>query len=252
MSSELAILVVSCDKYSDLWPIFFELKRRKWPDCKYKIYLGTNNLKTQIDGVKNICIGDDVSWAENVKKMLFNICEEYVLMLLEDFFIDRRIESTNIDGAWTFMARNNIDCLRLEPLPPPAKILDRKLQLGKLNPKAPYFVSTQPAIWKRDVLISLLREGYSAWDFEQKNSMIYANGCEYNFWGTKKYIFHHKNGVERGKYYTSTIKLLKKEKIQFDIVKRGAIKDNDIISKLKLCKYRFCMWLKRMEVEREQ
>ena len=34
MSGEkLAILVVSCDRYSDLWPAFIELFYRYWPDA---------------------------------------------------------------------------------------------------------------------------------------------------------------------------------------------------------------------------
>ena len=41
-SSKLAILMLSCDKYSDLWDDFFNLKERFWPDCPYHCYLATD------------------------------------------------------------------------------------------------------------------------------------------------------------------------------------------------------------------
>ncbi len=249
MNKQLAVLVVSCDKYSDLWTIFFDLMKKNWPDCEYKVYLGTNNLQSSFEGVNNICIGPDRAWADNVKAMIDQIDEDYILMLLEDFFIDRKIDSQKIKSAVKYAEENDIDCLRLEPLPPPVRVEERKLCVGKLNPKAPYFVSTQPAIWKKEKLFELLKEGYSAWDFEQKNSMQCSVGCNYEFYGTKKYIFHHKNGVERGKYYLSTINMLKKNGLIVDTSERGIIKDNNPISKVKLLKYKLYMLIKRIKAE---
>lgn len=245
----LAILVISCDKYSDLWPIFFEFKKKYWPDCKYKTYLGSNYKKSGIDNVESISIGEDLSWADNVKKMLMSIDSEYILMLLEDFFIDRRIDNSIIEMALKFAKEEKIDCLRLEPLPPPPRIHHKFIKVGKLNPGAPYYVSTQPAIWKKSVLVELLHEGYSAWEFEQKNSKICSEACKYNFWGAKRYLFHHKNGVERGKYYRSTVDLLTKEGIHIDYEIRGIIEDKRITARISLLKYKCYMWIKRMRIE---
>ena len=38
-SSSVALLVISIDR--DLWPPFFELLWRHWPDCPYPIHLGS-------------------------------------------------------------------------------------------------------------------------------------------------------------------------------------------------------------------
>lgn len=245
----MAVLVVSCDKYADLWDIFFELKRKNWSDCRYKTYLGTNSIECKEKDVISIYIGEDISWADNVRGMLANIEEDRVLMLLEDFFIDKIIQEKSIEEALQFAIKNDIDCLRLEPLPAPTMVTERKMKLGELNPKAPYYVSTQPAIWKKSVLMELLHEGYSAWDFEQKNSAECARECTYNFWGAKKYIFHHKNGVERGKYYLSTTRFLKSEGIAVDYTKRGIVDDTRLKNRLGLMKYKIGIWIKQRMVE---
>ena len=49
--SDCSILVVSCDRYRDLWTPFFTLFQRYWPDCDMPVYLGTNCA--QVEGVAN-------------------------------------------------------------------------------------------------------------------------------------------------------------------------------------------------------
>ena len=39
MTSDSAILILSCDKFSDLWKPFFDLFWKYWPDCPYNVYL---------------------------------------------------------------------------------------------------------------------------------------------------------------------------------------------------------------------
>lgn len=233
-----AVLVVSCDKYSDLWPVFFELKRRKWADCPYRTYLGSNNRNSGEDGVTDILIGEDLSWADNVRNMLDHIEEDYVIMLLDDFFIDRVIDTQRVRALADYMEEKGFDSLRMEPSPGPVRLCNRKLNVGKTKPGYPFYVSTQPAIWKKNSLRNLLKPGYSAWDFELKNTIDADNlGC--SFAGTKDYVFHHKNGVERGKYYSSTVDFLNSEGISADYGKRGIINDKTLSVKLDLGVYNF-------------
>lgn len=244
---DLALLVVSCDKYSDLWDIFFDLIEKYWTDCTLTKYLGTNFMDYEKDDVRTIRVGEDRSWAENVKKMLEQIPESYVVMMLEDFFVDRRVENKKIKTLYDHMITCGYDCLRLEPSPPPIKIDNKKLRIGKLIPGSPYYVDTQPAIWKKSVLVDLLVDGYSAWDFEIKNSKQ-SGSFNYLFYCTKDYILHHQNGVERGKFYKSTIDILKRNNIDVDHEKRGMIDDSGLRRKLSLFKYRVSIFKETVRV----
>ena len=47
MSSELAIVVMSCDRYADMWEPFIRCFEQYWPDCPYEKYLVTETSKCQ-------------------------------------------------------------------------------------------------------------------------------------------------------------------------------------------------------------
>lgn len=243
--AKLAILVVSCDKYADLWEIFFSLFDRYWPDCPYIVYLGTNRkLFHSREDLKIICIGEDKSWAENVHSMLEQISETYVLMLLEDFFLDKPVNTQHIRERLDYVIKNHLDCLRLNPCPPPYKTSDRRLGIGLVEPGSPYYITTQPAIWKKKSLDKLMQSGFSAWDFEIKNSensgMLNMDVC-----GSNRFVISHKNGVERGKFYESTLRFLDNRKITVKSTRltEGTISDVSLTRWLRLIKYRVKEWV---------
>ena len=129
----LAILVVSCDRYSDLWPAFIELFYKFWPNCPYQLYIGSNNTRCDDTRVKSICIGEDKSWTDNVRKMLNEINSDHVLMLLEDFFFEDTVNNKDIRDLLQYAIDNNVDCLRLCPLPAPTKKLDSVFDIGEIK-----------------------------------------------------------------------------------------------------------------------
>lgn len=240
----IAILVVSCDKYSDLWDIFFSYINKNWAECDISVYLGTNYKCYNSDKVKTIQIGEDRSWADNVKKMLEEVNEDYVLMLLEDFFICDQVRNTEIEKYYDFLLEKRADFIRLNPCPPPHNTINPKLKIGEIEEGEPYYISTQPAIWKKTALLGLLKSGYSAWDFEIKNS---ENSKDLNIkgLGTNKYVIKHLNGVERGKYYLSTINNINKSfsKVEFSEQRLPAINDTTFNRKVRLKIYRIKLWL---------
>lgn len=240
--SDLSILVVSCDKYADLWPIFLKLYEKNWRDCPWPLYIGSNYTKSN-SNYETILIGEDASWCDNVRKMLDSIDSKYVLMLLEDFFIDRKVNTKVLNDCFQWMKKNDYSCLRLKPSPPPSELLDKKLGIGKLHYELPYFVSTQPAIWEKSVLYKLLKPGYSAWDFEQKNSQDASENYG-KFAGTNKSIIHHKNGVERGNFYSSVIRYLNKEHISIEGINRGITDDEKIEERFSSYRYKIKDWIR--------
>lgn len=228
--NNIAILIVSCDKYSDLWDYFFKMFNIFWPDCKYPIYIGSNTVRCNKPNVYSICIGEDKSWAENVKLMLDNINETHIILLLEDFFLEKLVDQDGIEKVYKYMLDQDFDCVRLCPDPAPGKTINKKLKLGIINMGAPYCCSTQPAIWKKETLKKLLKAGYSAWDFEKKNSLE-LKGSPHKFAGANVWYIKRHNGVERGKYYTSTIKLLRKNGIDVQVGNRGVINNLTILKR---------------------
>jgi hypothetical protein len=95
--SELAILIVGFDGYNCLWTPFFELLKKNWPDCPYKIYLVTNMLEPEYENVKVITTSEKYQWSLKVRRALLNIDEEYIYMLLEDFFICYPVHTNDVE-----------------------------------------------------------------------------------------------------------------------------------------------------------
>ena len=231
MKDELAVLVVSCDKYSDLWDYFFSLKNIYWHDCDIPFYIGSNTVRYSSSDIVNISIGKDASWTENVKKMLSSIQEKYVIILLEDFFFQDFVDNNKIHELAHIVEEKKLDCLRLCPDPPATRIVDKENGLGPIGIHAPYRICTQPSIWSKEYLKKILIDGYSAWDFEKKNSSD-PNRKDDAIWGTRKKYINIHNGVERGKYYTSTIQLIKRNGLEFKTQREGIINDQTMRFKL--------------------
>ncbi len=223
----LAVLVVSCDKYSDLWSIFFRLLKKYWPDCPYQIYMGSNNVQCEEKGVIPICIGNDIAWTDNVAKMLECIEEPYVLILLEDIFLSARVDNEYIKRLLCYIVDHDIDCLHLHNHYTGIKCMDKELGVQFIEAGSPYYVHAVECIWKKEMLKKFLIPGYSAWDFELKNSKTVKPG-EQSFAAVKKNVFEIKNGVIRGKYLKSTVGFLASEGIEVDIYNRGVFEDANI------------------------
>ena len=94
------LLVVSCDRYADLWEPFFRIFRLRWPDCPFPVHLGTNYKSYEDGAVTTVAIGEDESWASGVLRMLKRLEAPYLIVLLEDFLLTRLL----VPGAsaWEF------------------------------------------------------------------------------------------------------------------------------------------------------
>jgi len=82
----VGVLVLSCDKYVDIWHAFFTLFFRYWPDCPFPVYLLSNFKSFDHPHVKPILVGEDETWSISVSKALKKFPHDIALITLEDFF----------------------------------------------------------------------------------------------------------------------------------------------------------------------
>lgn len=195
------ILISSCDGYSDLWLPFFTLFKRHWSDCPFEISLITEKRKADIEGVNSLSLGEDLDWSSLLLTALNGIQSEYVLFMLEDFFLRKPVSTQVICRLIRDMEEENIEMLRLIPRPgPKGKQQDENSLFGELPPEAKWRVSTQASIWKRTVLRDLVQAGESAWEFEVKGS--YRSHSYKKFYCTwQSHIPYGHHVVERGKWF---------------------------------------------------
>jgi hypothetical protein len=211
----MAILIPSFDKYSFVWPMFFEFFKRNWGDCPFPVYLGTNFKSADLDWVTDVKIGQDTTWGLKVSNMLKQIPEEYVMIILEDFFIVEKVENNVIEGAFKFMQSNNIDCLGLHACPKPLNnVKDDTDVWGEIQPGEPYRINAQVAIWKKSSLMKILRPKFSPWDLERYGDVV-AKKNRLSIWGSYRPILIYEHTIKKGLWLDTFVDYCKNNKIEF-------------------------------------
>ncbi len=208
------VLVVSCDAYADLWPPFFTLFKRYWPDCPYPVYLSSNFIPYPNPEITTVLIGKDHDWSTSLMTALAMpdlMDYAYLLLILDDLLITKVVETSKINQCLDFLHSHQGSYIRLSPVPPPDIIVDGCPWVGQILPGAPYRASLQASIWKKDCLQSLLKPGESPWDFEILASR--RSDVDKRFFCTVKRSFHYINSVVRGQWTAEALELLNKEYI---------------------------------------
>jgi hypothetical protein len=196
-----SILVPSCDAYFDLWLPFFTLFWRYWADCPFAVYLGCNQKAFTFPGVEVIHANHGANWTNRVREQVSAVPTPYVLLMLEDFFLRKPVSTEDILRKLSTLEDLEGHVLRLVRRPGPTEPVSRHGGVGAIAPGAPYRVSTQAAIWRKETLLALMRDSESIWQFEiegTKRSRSYTAGF-YGVWNDQLPYGHHV--VEKGKWF---------------------------------------------------
>jgi hypothetical protein len=242
MTDKMAIVIPSCDKYSDLWRPFFFFFNKYWPDCPYPIYLLGNNLRYDDDRVITLQLGQDISWSANLMKALDAINYQRILILLEDYFLMEPVNGGLINQYDTIMQREKIAYIRLVPMPPPDKDSEFDVRLGIINKGSASKTSLQAAIWDRDSLLYVLERTGSPWEFEIKGSKI-SSEIVAPFLSVKNQpdaipMRYYATAVVQGKWMPGAIRMCMREGVPIDSTKRP------MYSNFELSKKRVRRWIR--------
>lgn len=168
IESELSILILSCDAYSDLWDDFFYLKDKYWPDCPFQTYLVTEIKRYERDNVYVINCGNKLNWSGRLRHALSIVNTPLIMSILDDYFICKKVDTDIIKENAIFSIEKNVSFLSLEKksiMKSPTKSYFGKYVV--IPPHEKYPVDTAAAIWNRDYFLQKLgTEDYSAWQFE--------------------------------------------------------------------------------------
>ena len=92
---DVAVLIIGFDGYKDVWDSYFELLEKYWSD-RPKTYLATGELRPNYNNVTVISAGKDAEWSKKAMAALQQIEEEYVILLLEDFFTTTYVDNSKL------------------------------------------------------------------------------------------------------------------------------------------------------------
>lgn len=178
MDARITILVNSCDKYEDAWDPFFGcLSHFTEGEQPYPIVLNTEkkDYNSKYCDVKTINTPGRVSWSKRLRNVLTYINTEYVLFLLEDYFLENTFDQLRCEKVISYMDEHpDVGVVDIRPAWAESKAQAEKNKIElKDTPDSfkernlqNYNITCSPAIWRTDALKSLLRDHEDVWDFE--------------------------------------------------------------------------------------
>ena len=159
-----AVVISSCDAYSDLWPCFFHFFFKYWPAAPTPVYLIANERCYSDPRVKTIQVGPDQQWGSNTRKAISGIDAELVMLLLDDFFFDAPFPDADFQTAIAQMRAAN------------GRLLEMRLHGSVGTPvENTWFRRADPSnlcaginsnLWERKLLMEIAEPGLNIWQCE--------------------------------------------------------------------------------------
>lgn len=221
--NEMSILVNSCDKYSDCWPVFFEILKKSWPNAKnYKIYLNTETKKYSNDyfDIKVLNAlqnkSDKLYWGERLIDCINRIESNYILFLLEDFFFEERVNEDILDSAFNLISeRKDIAAITLITVNDKKNVISKNENLCgfKIRDKKTFFkLNASPTIYDKRILLDYTLKTDSIWEWEYFGSIRTWNSSKHFLSKSEDtcnifdYDIIHGGAIHRGKINDCVIK----------------------------------------------
>jgi hypothetical protein len=236
MNKSTALIVLTCDNYSDLWPMFISLSEKYWPDCPYDKYFITNNKSVPESSFNSIKIGQDESWSDGLLKAIDELKSkyDYLLITLEDSPIIEYVDQDKLNlitNAFFTAKGNFLSLFTQQDMGKPTRKYNEFF--GIIDKGSLYRPTCVYSLWKISVLEDLLVREENAWDFERYGSV---RSDKYDdFFMVYKNFFKMSNTVIKGKWLRSEYKRIKKLGYNPDITSR------DLMSKKE--EFRFKTYL---------
>ncbi len=208
MLKKTALVILSCDHYSELWDTHFKCLDEYWPDCPFTKYILTNHKNSSRPDIHAIRIGEDLTWSANLIKALEILREEYdyILVTFDDLFLVEKVDNQHLGKVLDSFHELKGRFLQLIHWYNKPKRVN--VYLGLVEKHSLYRPNCVYSLWDIEVLGSLLVAEENAWEFEKNGS---ARSDRYDgFYVVLSDVFRYRNTVVRGK-------ILRKDASQFNL-----------------------------------
>ena len=183
MNKKFSILINSCDSYSDLWVPLLTSFEKYWKNIKsIKIIINTEKKIFYSKSFKKLQFSnyENSRWGSRLLNAINNIDDEFVIMLFDDFFLNKDINITFLELYLNkIFSEENIAVIYLEKITEHPGILNEGLikengchdLLIYLPKKMKYRLNTAPAIWRKSALKKYTKKNDTPWSWELFGSL---------------------------------------------------------------------------------
>lgn len=131
------IFVSSSDVYSDIWPAFFKIFKREWPEYKGIIYLNTEKKDFSFEGLNIKCtkvaLYQNLKFGETFKRGIEKIDNNHFLLFMIDYFIENRVNTAYLQSLYNEFISGDPESLFLMPLGPKSTSISNNINIVQMN-----------------------------------------------------------------------------------------------------------------------
>lgn len=183
MKKKMTMLILSCDKFSDLWDGHVKQLETYWPDREMDTYIVTDKQsKKKYNNVNIFSAGDNVEWSDRLLKALDMVKTEYVFITLDDYFLIRPVSTSKISKLIEMMEQYDLDYVRLFKRPTKAtrEAIPNFPKAYMIDCGFKYSVNLYSGMWKTKFMKNCVAEPLDPWKFEvelPKMACAYGAKC---------------------------------------------------------------------------
>ncbi len=222
------IFVSSSDSYSDIWPVFFDMFHRFWPEYNGCVYLNTETKSITHDSLNIVCtqVGKFDSFGKMFRAGLNTIDSDVVLLIMIDYLFMDKVNVSKLDDYFDFFTKNNLDSLCLVHQHYPNVIdSDHPDIVYVIPPASRIMFSYQVAFWNKSMLYNMALPHENPWMSEWFGSLR-AEKMKIKLANIKKEvdwpIFYDLRGcLHQGEWLDNAVEFLKSIDYKVDFAKRG-------------------------------
>src|SRR5574344_1794257 len=223
LNQKLTVLVLGFDPYQDVWPYFdYFFLKNSLGKLKNTIFVSITKGHEDVSDFVNLTTFGKADFSSRLKTGLAFVKTDYVLLLLEDYIVNRSIDYRSLTQIMDEMEKFNYSFCELDNFIKQPKLVKKHQGQGKLVKEivspGHYRISLQPALWRKEFLDQLAnRQIENPWDFEvllcdlfdnQKNGEYPKAGASFN--GTLEIT----NFIDKGKLTRSAASLIRKNGLE--------------------------------------
>lgn len=233
---DCTLVLSTYDGGEDLWEGFFKALITQWAGFNMPVVMNTETKSYSFPGIniKVINSGDSSKskvWGRRLINTLKQVETEYILLFLEDFWLDAPVDTVHFEKCLQWMRENqdvaNISFQRTHG----ENIKDNRFERFERRPKkGEYRMNCQVGLWRRRKLIEFIRPHENPWEWEKYGSIRsrrYGDSLYSLIDGAPKVFSYDLGGVVyKGRWNKkAVVPLVEKYNLSIDFSQRGFHED---------------------------
>jgi hypothetical protein len=213
LESQTAVVVLSSDTYSDVWPIQFRFWFNNSPFTSLPLFLVSGSIIYADSRVTTLLSErHNDAWSDRVTDAIRRIEYPYIILLTEDLLCLPGSNIADLNNAIGEFLHLNAKVLALTPSVSSVKILGSDL-VRSIPSWAMHRVSLQMSLWKRQYLLELLQPNETPWQFELNGT---SRSRHYDgFVCGAKALVNYVEVIGKGKYTREGLSIIKNQFIDW-------------------------------------